>query len=116
MNNYQNSAGHAEAQQPGHHANLFLFDLKNEAREHGFRTGDSWILQLVTDEEMVSLKRHHHPLISIKLYPDVLLGVFQQVKQKLNQTLNKEEEVLTVTDMMNNHVKYLAAYPDRKPR
>lgn len=118
MNDLQNTAVRAEAQQgqSGRQANLFLFDLKNEALEHGFKTDESWTLQLATDEDMAGPKRNHYPLISVKLYPDVLLDVFQQVKNKLNQALDKQEDALTVTDLMKNGVNYLAAYPARQER
>jgi hypothetical protein len=118
MNNFQNTAAGAEAQlrQPSRYASLFLFDLKNEASEHGFKSDESWTLQLATDDEIAGLKKNYYPLVSIKLYPDVLLDVFQQVKNKLHQALDKQEVGLTVVDLQNNGVNHLAAYPARQQR
>jgi len=91
--------------------NLFLFDLKNEASEHGFKADDSWTLQLATDQEMAALKKLHYPLISLKLSPDILLKVFQQVKDKLQQSLSQQEEELTVKDLIREGIGTMAAYP-----
>jgi hypothetical protein len=64
-------------------ADLFLFDLKNEASEHGFKADESWILQLSTDEEIADLKRQYYPVISSRLKPAALLEVFQSGKTKI---------------------------------
>lgn len=98
------------------HVNLFLFNLKNEASELGFRRNDSWALQLVTSAQLTSLKRYHYPIISMKLYPDILLNVFQQVKFKLQQPLSTQETALTVNDMIKDDIKQIAAYPVRSTR
>lgn len=113
MDYYQNAPGgsvHAQ-QLLTHQANLFLFDLKNEASEHGFKAGDSWTLQLATDLEFVGLKKLHFPIISLRLNPDALLNVFQQVKDKLHQELSKQEEELTVKDLIREGIATMAAYP-----
>src|ERR1700744_996559 len=104
MNDYQQArARSADAQQlVTNQANLFLFDLKNEASEHGFKDEDSWTLQLATDEDITSLKRFHHPMVFLKLRPESLLNVFQQVKDKLQQALSKEELALTANDVIRD--------------
>ena len=58
--------GNADAQQSllAGQVNLFLFDLKNEANEHGFKPDESWNLQIATDDEIISLKKQYHPVIS----------------------------------------------------
>lgn len=96
--------------------NLFLFDLKNEAVEHGFKADESWTLQLVTEAEMTSLKRYHHPVVSLRLQPEALLTVFQQVKNKLHQSFSKTDMSITISDIIDNDKKHLAAYPARNVR
>jgi hypothetical protein len=117
-NNQQAFAGDADAQRHflTNQVNLFLFDLKNEATEHGFRTEDSWTLQLATEEQIIGLKRHHHPMISLRLHPDMLLSAFRQVKTKLQQSLNKQELALTIGDIDRDRISQIAAYSSRKPR
>ncbi|HWD89448.1 MAG TPA: hypothetical protein VG367_15055 [Mucilaginibacter sp.] len=114
MNSDQHAlTGSADAHQTtlARQVSIFLFDLKNEACEHGFKTGESWFLRLATDDEIVRLKKEHYPLVSMRLYPDALLNAFRQVKQRLQQSLNKEEMLLTVMDLTRDSISSLAAYP-----
>jgi hypothetical protein len=112
MNIFQ-YAGSANAQQDAlaRQVNLFLFDLKNEACEHGFRSADAWTVQMAGDDEITLLKRLHHPLIALKLYPDTLLNAFLKVKLKLQQPLSEQEMSLTTGDLSAGGFKYLTAYP-----
>lgn len=91
--------------------NLFLFDLRNEASEHGFAPGHSWILQLATNEELSGLRKYHYPIVSLKLQPDILLDVFRHLKSKLKQALNEKEATLTVGDAIKDGLGQIAAYP-----
>lgn len=118
MNDYKHAfAGGMDTQQfLTRQVNLFLFDLKNEAKEHGFSIEDSWALQLVTDQEIESLKLNHHPIVSLSLGPDALLNAFQQVKGKLQQSLSKHEIELTISDLIRDDIKQMAAYPAREER
>ncbi|PTR00840.1 hypothetical protein C8P68_10168 [Mucilaginibacter yixingensis] len=118
MSNQQAHVGSADAQEQAMNSqvNLFLFDLKNEATEHGFKDGESWNLELVTETEMIDLKRHHYPIISVRLLPHALLKVYQQVKSKLQQSLTPAEASLTAGDLANTEKRHLAAYPARSNR
>jgi len=105
----------ADAQQQflDNKANIFLFDLKNEAAEHGFKHGESWHLQIATDDEVVRLKRLHYPVITMKLKPNALLGVYQQVKSRIKQYVDKSENELSETDLIRDGKHHIAAYPLR---
>jgi hypothetical protein len=119
MNNLQHApAGSADAQQSylADQVNLFLFDLKNEAREHGFKAGETWVLQIVTDREISDLKRQHHPVIIAKLRQQALLPAYLQVKCKLQQSLSNTDLALTADDVERDNKKHLAAYPERNVR
>ncbi|MBS1524625.1 MAG: hypothetical protein JST19_03185 [Bacteroidetes bacterium] len=119
MNNYEQPiTGSADAQQTflARQAELFLFDLKNEACEHGFKPGEAWMLRLATDQEIIWLKRNHHLVISLRLFPEALLSVFRQVKQRLRQSLNKQEVELTAGDLTRDGLKHLAAFPEKEAR
>ena len=111
-------AGSADAQQDilSRQVNLFLFDLKNEATEHGFKPDESWMLQLATDAEITDLKKLHHPVLSLRLQPEALLQAFQQVKNKMQQSLSKTDMSVTIGDIIDNEKKLLAAYPIRSIR
>lgn len=105
------SASVTEAQQAAlSKVNLFMFDLKNEAQERGFKADDSWTLELATEKDLNTLRRAHHPIVLMKLAPSILLKVYQQVKSQLNQLASATDEALTDEDILTNEKKYLAAY------
>ena len=112
MNDQPALSGNADAQQIflSNQVNLFLFDLKNEATEHGFKTSESWKLQIVTEDEIIGLKKEHHPLISLRLQTHALLRVYLQVKSKLQQSLSDNDRTLTEDDLARNDKKHLVAY------
>lgn len=118
MNKQQHTSGDAAAQRrlPDDQVDLFLFDLKNEATEHGFRTGESWHLQLVTEMELVDLKKYHHPVVSLRLHPDYLLKAYQQLRDRLQLPQTAADEALTVGELQENEKTRLAAYPARVDR
>lgn len=114
-NHQQTHMGDTDAQQHflSNQVELFLFDLKNEAIEQGFKSGESWTLKLATGDEIIAFKKHHHLVISLKLQPYALLKVYQQVKSKLQQSLGKDDAALTVSDLARDEKTHLVAYPDR---
>ncbi|HEY9533977.1 MAG TPA: hypothetical protein VIQ77_05550 [Mucilaginibacter sp.] len=118
MSNEQALAAGADAQQlsVNNKVNIFLFDLKNEAIEHGFKSGETWSLQMASDNEIVDLKRIHHPVVSMRLKPNVLLQAYQQVKSKMQQSVDKTDIELSVNDLIREGKQYLTAYPSRIPR
>ena len=119
MNDLQHAlAGSADAQQSylADQVNLFLFDLKNEAKEHGFKAGETWVLQLVTEQEITDLKRQHHPVVLARLRQQALLPAYLQVKCKLQQSLSSVDLALTADDVERDNKKHLAAYPERNIR
>lgn len=95
---------------------LFLFDLKNEASEHGFKPDESWALKLATEAEIAGLKRQFHPIVSLQLQSHALLKVFQQVKNKLQQSISRDDAALTASDLDRDEKKYMVAYPVRNVR
>lgn len=94
-------------------ANLFLFDLKNEATERGFKPSQSWTLELATEDEITGLKRLHYPVISLRLQPTALLHIFQLVKKNLQQPLSSTDMALTADDLLRDEKNHLAAYPTK---
>ena len=118
MSNQQVLTGSADAQQQflAGKVNLFLFDLKNEAVEHGFKAGETWNVRIVTDNEITSLRKNNHPVVSLKLQSDELLKAYMLVKNRLAQALNHDDMALTAADLATNEKRYLAAYPERSFR
>lgn len=117
INNKALEAG-ADAQQllVDNKVSIFLFDLKNEATEHGFKSGDSWNLQMATDEEVTDLKRNHHLVVSMRFKPNILLQAYHQVKSGVQQPISKNEADLSVNDLIRAGKQHVAAYPSRMLR
>jgi hypothetical protein len=91
--------------------NLFLFDLRNEASEHGLKSNESWTLELATEDEMSVLRKAHHPVISIRLQPQALLSAFREIKTRLHQSFTTGDISLTASDLTREEKRHLAAYP-----
>lgn len=118
MSDRQALMGSEDAQQNflASQVNLFLFDLKNEACELGFKADESWNLEIATEDEIISLKKQHHPVISIQLQAQALLRAYLQVKNKLQQSLSKNDMALTADELARDQKRILAAYPARSMR
>ncbi len=118
MINSTTSAGKADKNQPilNKQVDLFLFDLKNESIELGFKQGEHWALTLSTDEEIAGLRKNNHKLIVLRLQPEELLNVYQRVKSKLHQELSSTDAALTAGYLEHNGKEFLAAYPVRNIR
>ncbi len=93
--------------------NLFLFDLKNEATERGFKSDNPWTLQLASAEEMAGLKRLHFPVVSLRLQSNSLLNIFKRVKSQLKQVLSETELAIATADINRDDKSYIAAYPTK---
>jgi hypothetical protein len=95
---------------------IYMYDLMNEAKEHGFKNDDEWQLSLVTDNEKTKLLRNYYPAIAAKIFPEILLQVFQSVKSRLSQSLSKEEQQLDTLSILKEDLKYIVAYNIKRPR
>ena len=118
MSNQQAPVGSADPQQNflAGWVSLFLFDLKHEASEHGFKPDESWQLQIASEDEIISLKKLYHPVISQRLGAQTLLTAYLQIKIKLQQTFSKNDMALTADDLSRDGKQHLAAYPARSFR
>jgi hypothetical protein len=54
---------------------MYLYDLMNTAKEHGFKGEDSWQLSMVTDTERIKIQKDYYPTIATKVIPEFLLQV-----------------------------------------
>lgn len=95
---------------------LYLFDLMNTAKEHGFKTDDVWAFSVATDAERVKLQRAYHPTISTKLLPEIMLQVYHSIKGRLNQPFSADEEQLDKRNLLAGDMNFLVAYNPKRPR
>ncbi|AMR33079.1 hypothetical protein A0256_17490 [Mucilaginibacter sp. PAMC 26640] len=95
---------------------LYLYDLMNTAREHGFKPDDVWEFSLVGDVEKLRLQKAYHPTIATKMLPEAVLEVFHKIKSRLNQSFSKEEQSLDKRSVVTDNLNYLVAYNLKRPR
>jgi hypothetical protein len=95
---------------------IYLFDLMNTAREHGFKSDDNWEVNLVADTEKADIQRQYYPSIVTRMFPESILPIFHEIKSRLNQPLNKIQEALDVNTILKDDLRYLVAYNPKRPR
>ncbi|GAB2695053.1 hypothetical protein GCM10027037_18340 [Mucilaginibacter koreensis] len=95
---------------------IYLFDLMNTAREHGFKTDDNWEINLVADAEKADIQRQYYPYIATRMFPETVLPIFHEIKSRLNQPLSKIQEALDVNTVLKDDLRYLVAYNVKRPR
>jgi len=94
----------------------YLYDLMNEAKEHGFKADDQWNLSLVTDAERSSIQRDYFPAVASKVSPELMLQVFQSIKSGLQQPLNTEEMQLDSQAILKRGLKFIVAFNPKRTR
>jgi len=95
---------------------LYLYDLNNTAREHGFKADDVWEFSLVSDVEKTRLQKTYYPTIATKMLPEAVLQVFHAIKSRLNQSFSKDEQHLDKRTVVTDNLNYLVAYNLKRPR
>jgi hypothetical protein len=95
---------------------MYLYDLMNTAKEHGFKGDDNWELSMATDVERAKIQKDYYPTIATKVIPEFLLQVFNLTKIRLNQTLSKKDEDLTPRSVVAAELNYLVAFNPKRPR
>jgi hypothetical protein len=94
----------------------YMYDLMNEAREHGFKEEDKWTLILVTENEQKRIRNNYYPAVANKVSPDILLQLFLAVKSGLHQPLSKEESAMDIKTILHDNLNYIVAYNPKRHR
>ncbi|MFB9841677.1 hypothetical protein [Mucilaginibacter ginsenosidivorans] len=97
-------------------ARLYLYDLMNEAKEHGFKPDEPWSLKLVTEAEKKQIQREYYPAVASKVYPELILDVFHTVKSKLQQSMSKEEQLIDLRTVLSDGLAYIIAFSPKRLR
>jgi hypothetical protein len=95
---------------------MYLYDLMNTAKEHGFKADDNWELSLATNIERIKIQKDYYPTIAQKVFPEILLQVFHLTKSRLNQLLSKNEESLSTRTVLNDEINYIVAFNPKRLR
>jgi hypothetical protein len=94
---------------------MYMFDLLNTAKEHGFKGEDNWELTMVTDTERIRIQKDYYPTVAAKIFPEILLQVLHTIKSRLNQS-NKGEQRADERQVLNEELNYLVAFNPKRPR
>lgn len=95
---------------------MYLYDLMNTAKEHGFKGEDHWELSMANDAETTRLQRTYHPTIAQKVYPEILLQVYNLTKMRLNQTPGKEDENMDSRNVIKDELTHIVAFNPKRQR
>ncbi|MGZ3873961.1 MAG: hypothetical protein ACXVJD_13645 [Mucilaginibacter sp.] len=95
---------------------MYLYDLMNAAKEHGFKADDNWELSMVTDTGRAKLQKDYYPAISVKIGPEMLLQVFHEIQTRLKQTFTREEHLPDAKAIITGDINYLVAFNLKRPR
>ena len=98
-------------------AKIYVYDLKNCAREFGFKADENWEVGMATSEEKTAIENRYFPTLSASVVPEMLAEMLHSVKVKLTQQLAGLEKTLDTAAIRRNHLQYLVAYnPNRLRR
>jgi len=97
-------------------AKLYVFDLNNCASEFGFKDDEGWELNLVSNDEKVSLQKRYYPMVSTKVVPEVLAELFNEVKSQLVQAKSNIQNKLDTDRLTAHDLQYLVAFNPKRYR
>ena len=94
-------------------ARMYLYDLMNAAKEHGFKSDDTWELSMATDSGRSKLQKDYYPVIAVKILPEILLEVFNSAKSGLKQFTSNGPEPDAKAILAENYNYLVAVNPKR---
>ncbi|GGH07834.1 hypothetical protein [Mucilaginibacter phyllosphaerae] len=95
---------------------MYLYDLNNLAREHGFKADDNWEFSMVTNADRLKIQRNYFPTAATKIGPEILLQVLNQVKARLNQSSSNDNNAADKRTIIEDELDYLVAFNPKRPR
>jgi hypothetical protein len=94
----------------------YVYDLMNEAKEHGFKADDTWELSLVSETDRVRIQKDYYPAVASKVVSGMLLQVFQSVKSELHLPLSQHEEQMNAQSILHEGLQYIIAFNPKRAR
>ena len=95
---------------------MYLYDLTNLAKEHGFKADDNWEFSMVTNADRLKIQRNYFPTAATKMGPEILLQVLNQVKARLNQSYTRDDNSIDKRTIIEDELDYLVAFNPKRPR
>ena len=97
-------------------AKIYVYDLKNCAREFGFKADEHWEVSMATIAEKTAIEQQYFPTLSASVLPEMLAEMLGSVKFKLTQKLAGIEKALDTATIREQHLQYLVAYSPNRLR
>jgi hypothetical protein len=91
----------------------FLYDLRNNANENGFKPEEKWQLSLVTLKDKAAIEKKYHATVAAKASPEMLSAMISLVQTGLNQPITN---LLDIKTMGLNQLQYLIGYNPARER
>lgn len=95
---------------------LYLYELNNLAKEHGFKADDNWEFSMATNAERSKLQRNYYPTNATKMGPEILLQVLNMVKAGLKQSYTRDDSQTDKSGIVFDELDYLVAFNPKRPR
>ena len=94
---------------------MYLYDLLNLAKEHGFKADDNWEFSMASNAERLKIQRNYFPTNAAKMGPEVLLQVLNLVKSRLKQSYTSDDQIDKRT-IIADELDYLVAFNPKRLR
>lgn len=93
---------------------MYLYDLTNLAKEHGFKADDNWEFSMANNADRIKIQRNYFPTNATKMGPEILLQVLNSVKESLKQS--PEDSQVDKRTIIADELDYLVAFNPKRPR
>lgn len=88
-------------------AKIYVYDLNNCAREFGFKTDESWEINMATGEQKADIEKKYFPTLSARVLPEILVEMLGCVRFKLHQGI---PNVVSTNATGQQNLNYLVAF------
>jgi len=97
-------------------AKIYFYDLKNCAREFGFKADENWEVGMASSVEKAAIENQYSPTLSVNMLPEMLAEVLSSVRFKLAQKPSGVEKTWDATAIRRQNLQYLVAYSPKRLR
>ncbi|MFD0765014.1 hypothetical protein ACFQZI_09115 [Mucilaginibacter lutimaris] len=95
---------------------MYLYELNNLSKEHGFKADDSWEFSMASNADRIKIQRSYFPTNAAKMGPEILLQVLNLVKAGLKQTYTRDDSHIDKNSIIADELDYLVAFNPKRPR
>jgi hypothetical protein len=95
---------------------MYLYDLTNLAKEHGFKADDNWEFSMASNADRIKIQKNYYPTAATKMGPEILLQVLNSVKEGLKQSYTRDDSQVDKRTIIADELDYLVAFNPKRPR